>query len=249
MWWLALLPFAAEGGTVTLTTSDQVALTAQAWGTSGTHGVLLLHGLEGSHGDWVTLGPRLAAQGLRVLAPDLRGHGASKGSADDLAAMTADVAAGVAWLADRGATSVHLVGASAGANLALHAASAQVPIGDVVLLSPQPRAPGLPLSSAVAGYGDRPLLVVASRDDVLSAKVAGFVHARATGPKHIQLYDGSARGYRMLNAAPDLEPLIVSWITGSFRRIQQPDAPSLEVRSSGLGTLETEGVRLDERRR
>jgi pimeloyl-ACP methyl ester carboxylesterase len=39
--------------------------------------VILLHGLSSNHTTWLTLMEKLAAQGIRSIAPDLRGHGFS----------------------------------------------------------------------------------------------------------------------------------------------------------------------------
>jgi esterase len=39
--------------------------------------LVLLHGLPSDHSSWAAVAPDLAAAGYRVIAPDLRGHGAS----------------------------------------------------------------------------------------------------------------------------------------------------------------------------
>ncbi|MCX5394667.1 alpha/beta fold hydrolase [Streptomyces sp. NBC_00094] len=46
------------------------------WG-SGDRIVLLVHGIMADHRTWRRVGPALAARGYRVIAVDLRGHGAS----------------------------------------------------------------------------------------------------------------------------------------------------------------------------
>jgi pimeloyl-ACP methyl ester carboxylesterase len=49
--------------------------------------LILLHGYMGTGSDWLDRGPAdaLAAQGFRLVLPDLRGHGSSAGSGDALA--------------------------------------------------------------------------------------------------------------------------------------------------------------------
>jgi pimeloyl-ACP methyl ester carboxylesterase len=49
--------------------------------------LILLHGFMGAGSDWLDRGPAdaLAAQGFRLILPDLRGHGGSAGSRDALA--------------------------------------------------------------------------------------------------------------------------------------------------------------------
>jgi pimeloyl-ACP methyl ester carboxylesterase len=53
-----------------------VKLHVQEWG-EGTRTAVLVHGATDDHTTWHRVAPHLAAQGFRVLAPDLRGHGLS----------------------------------------------------------------------------------------------------------------------------------------------------------------------------
>jgi len=207
------------------------------WG-EGPEAVLLLHDDTGSPADFATLGPRLAADHRIVLAPELP---------PDADALT--VRSAVTWLGRRGAKAVHIVGVGRGANLALHAAASIPTIIDVALLAPRPRTPGLELSAAVRSYDDRPLLVVAAASDALAARTASFVHDRARGPRHLELYADAETGARLLTTTPELEPLLVAWCSGSLLRATPPHASSTQVRSSRASVLETRGVPLDERER
>jgi pimeloyl-ACP methyl ester carboxylesterase len=83
--------------------------------------LVLLHGMGGDHRLWNGVIPSLAS-GFRVLAPDLRGHGATPfpaGSTCSFEEMEADV---LGLLDGRGIASAHWVGFSAGAFLALRLA-------------------------------------------------------------------------------------------------------------------------------
>jgi len=89
------------------------------WPASGTPrgSVLLLHGLFADSQSFTTLGRKLAAAGLRCLAVDLPGHGATRCGAADPAAIAAAVASALPparW---------HLVGHSFGALVAVHLAA------------------------------------------------------------------------------------------------------------------------------
>ena len=55
---------------------DGVSLHARDWGGNG-QAVVLLHGLASNARIWDGVAPRLAGAGLRVVALDQRGHGAS----------------------------------------------------------------------------------------------------------------------------------------------------------------------------
>jgi pimeloyl-ACP methyl ester carboxylesterase len=100
---------------------DGVRLHARDWGGSGPV-VMLLHGLASNARIWDGVGPRLAGTGLRVVALDLRGHGASDqpGSGYDFATVGRDLAAALGGL---GLERPVLVGHSWGANVALQFAA------------------------------------------------------------------------------------------------------------------------------
>ena len=82
--------------------------------------VVVLHGLFGSGRNWMTIARRLSAR-YRVLAPDLRNHGASPWATPmDYPAMAADVAALLVHHANRPVTLVgHSMGGKAAMALAL----------------------------------------------------------------------------------------------------------------------------------
>jgi len=54
-----------------------VTLSVRTWGDPAGRPVVLLHHLAGDADDWAVVGESLAADGRWVVAPDLRGHGAS----------------------------------------------------------------------------------------------------------------------------------------------------------------------------
>jgi pimeloyl-ACP methyl ester carboxylesterase len=98
-----------------------VRLHARDWGGSG-QPVLLLHGLASNARIWDGVAPRLVGAGLRVVALDLRGHGASDqpGSGYDFASVGRDLAAALDGL---GLERPVLVGHSWGAHVALQYAA------------------------------------------------------------------------------------------------------------------------------
>ncbi|MGI5526530.1 alpha/beta fold hydrolase [Streptomyces syringium] len=96
-------------------------LTADVWGEASSPSLVLLHGGGQTRHAWHRTGPRLAALGWRVIAPDLRGHGSSQWSADGdyaLDVFADDVRALVAELGGRPV----LIGASLGGLSSLLAA-------------------------------------------------------------------------------------------------------------------------------
>ncbi|MFD9336211.1 alpha/beta fold hydrolase [Streptomyces sp. NPDC060028] len=98
-----------------------ILLATDEWGEASSPPLVLLHGGGQTRHAWDRTGPRLAARGWRVIAPDLRGHGASEWSDDgdyDLDLFADDVRALVAGLGDRPV----LIGASLGGLSSLLAA-------------------------------------------------------------------------------------------------------------------------------
>jgi pimeloyl-ACP methyl ester carboxylesterase len=243
-----LLPSLAVAAPVTLKTTDGIMLSADAQG-SGKHGVVLLHEEGGDKGVWGELAATLAKNDCVVVAIDLRGHGASKGTLDDAAyaKMVEDVRAALTWLEGKDVADVNLVGAGFGANLALSATAAIPEVTTTTLLSPALSAHGLKVSTALTGLGQRPVLLVASRDDAGAARAAQLIYDKATGPKHLAIYDGNAQGHRMLNTAPALEGLLLSWVNGSFLQADDPRRATGAAVETEIEEIETTGERFEDK--
>jgi len=243
-----LLPSFASAGQISLKTTDGIMLSADTSG-SGKHGVVLLHEDGGDRKAWADLAETLAKSDCLVVALDLRGHGASKGTLDDASypKMVEDARAAITWLEGKGVEDVHLVGAEFGANLALAATAAMEEVDTVTLLSPALSAKGLKVSSALGGLGQRPVLAVASRDDPSGARAAQLIHQKATGPKHLAIYDGNAKGHRMLNTAAELQGLMLSWVNGSFLQADDPRSASGAAVETEVEEIETTGERFEDK--
>jgi esterase len=96
-----------------------VALHLREYGGPGAagHPALLLHGLFGSAVNWHGIARRLAAEGHRVLVPDLRGHGRSPaGDGVSYQAMAGDL---VHLLDSQGIPRVTVIGHSMGGKAAM----------------------------------------------------------------------------------------------------------------------------------
>ena len=251
--WLALLGLlmsqVAPAATVQLTTSDGLSIHAETAG-SGKHAVLLVHGWGQTSSDWSGLNQNLVSHDFFVLTLDLRGHGQSGVSTaiskEDCTPMKADLEAALNWLQQRKPTSISVVGAELGANLALQVASSHEAIHNVVLLSPGLNHCGVKVGAAIAAYADRPILFATSETDVLSRKAATLLKAKATGPSHLELIPGSVRGTRLLNASPQLESVLVGWLNGSMWQDSAAREQPL-LNPSSNANIETTGTRLEDR--
>lgn len=212
---------APEGARVVLTAEDGVPLVGTYWATAPDRpapGVLLLHMVGRTRGDWTRLARRLQAEEYAVLAIDLRGHGESGGK-QDYPAMMKDVAAAYTWLRQQEAVApdaVVLIGASIGANLALNFAAEEPSVRGLVLLSPGLDYRGIQTEAAMQRYGARPVLIVASEEDGYAASSSRTLDARALGPHQLKMYKGIGHGTDMLSASADVEDLIVQWLADAL---------------------------------
>jgi alpha-beta hydrolase superfamily lysophospholipase len=209
----------AQGRAVVFPASDGVPIAARLYesAVSPAPAVVLVHMLARSKDDWHAVAETLQRDGITALAIDLRGHGASGGSADNLRAMVQDVRAAVTWLRMRPEVrpgAIGLAGASLGANLALIVAAEQETVRAAALLSPSTDYRGVSLSGVVRRYGARPLLLVASTEDPLALRTLKELSADAQGVREQHLEPALAHGTALLEHAPGLGRTLVDW----FRR-------------------------------
>src|SRR5262245_14976358 len=170
---------------------------------SGRAGVVLLHEYPNNLCGFWPYAVYLAGKGLRVLDIDLRCFGESACPSNAKGGVVDDVAGAVAELRRRGAGSVALVGASAGASTALVAgASLGSKVSSVVSL---PGARDLILVTGSTGPADAvplvkrltipTLFLVAERDPAASvAETRAMFAATGARDKHLQVLQGPYAG-------------------------------------------------------
>lgn len=208
--------------TVTLRAADGTALSA-VWRASMEQrpAILLLHMLTRSHAEWDATAEALNVSGFGVLALDLRGHGASAGSAGDgLGPMQQDVQAALDWLKARPDVSgsrIGILGASLGAALAVLGAAADPAVRSVALLSPASEYRGLRCEASMRRFAERSgaLMLVAATGDPYALRTAHHFEAMGSGLRDLRVIDGTnAHGTTLLAERPDLIVSLVDW----FRR-------------------------------
>lgn len=206
---------------VTFRASDGTALSAQWHAPAGTApAVLLVHMLTRSHAEWDMTAQALHASGFGVMALDLRGHGASEGSASALGPMLLDVQAALEWLKTRPEVQsgrLGIAGASLGATLAVMAAAADPAVRSIALLSPASEYRGLRCEAQMRRYAERSgaVMLVASTGDPYALRTANNFEAMGAGPRDLRVVDATnAHGTTLLSERPDLITSVVDW----FRR-------------------------------
>lgn len=196
--------------TRSIPTSDGEAMTASEWG-SGSRAVLLVHGAAFDRASWDPLARRLAAEGLRVLAPDLRRDAAGRPRGPEV--WRRDVLAALEGLRRDGVDRVSVVGASLGGRAAADCLSEE-PAGEVerlVLLAPA----GALAPERIPGRK----LVVLSRGEPAAAHLRRL-YERLPEPKELEELDGSAHAQHVFAtpAGPALEERLVRFLAPAPER-------------------------------
>ncbi len=203
--------------------SDGVKISADLYDSSGGKGVLLVHMMPATKESWKNFAELLQKENFKVLAIDLRGHGKSEYGPNGYMSFTdeehqkglRDVEAGVKYLKDNGATQIHIVGASIGANFALQFADKNE-IASAVLLSPGLNYRGVDVSE-ISGPQTKNVFLVASRDDEYSAESAQkiFDNLPASANKEIKIYERAGHGTNMFSQK-DLEGLVLEFLKKNY---------------------------------
>ncbi|MCZ7556658.1 MAG: alpha/beta fold hydrolase [Bacteroidia bacterium] len=210
---------AARGGEeeVTFTTSDGVRISGTLY-TAGSKApaVLCLHQWRSDRASFAGLARTLQAAGITVLAIDMRGYGGSTRTSGGASVRPdrkarADVEASIAFMRQHASVDparIGIIGASYGSSNALQYAAADSRIKTLVLLSPGLNYFNeLPTEDAARTWGARPLLAVASSEDVRSVETLQAYAKLASGAQ-TQLYENAGHGTDMLHSARGLDGLI-----------------------------------------
>jgi alpha-beta hydrolase superfamily lysophospholipase len=214
---LAAAAAEAAGRAVTFSAPDGTTLAGTLYESSNrtAPAVVLVHMLARSKEEWIPIAERLQDSGATVLTFDLRGHGGSSGSASALAPMVSDVRSAVEWLTTRAPnhpSSIGLVGASLGANLAALAAADLASVRAVALISPSLDYRGIRLdAAAMKKLGSRLVFLASSTEDPYALRT---IHDLAADDRSRdqRLSTAHAHGTALLTADPDLAGSLVDWL-------------------------------------
>ena len=212
----------AAGSRVIVPSADGASIAGELYESSSrpAPAVLLVHMLSRDRGDWHGLPDRIRDAGITVLAIDLRGHGQSSGSAQDLPIMIRDVRAAAQWLATRPnvrGDQIAIVGASLGASLALLAAVEVPQVRALGLLSPSLDYRGLRTdTSLIKRLGSRSIWLAASDQDPLALRTLRDIAAERSGPREQHISNALAHGTVLLDKDGDVGRMLVDWLRRSL---------------------------------
>jgi dienelactone hydrolase len=211
-------PARAAGRPVTFQSLDGVTIAALLSETASrpAPGVVLVHMRGRTKADWNEFAQLLEEAGIAALAIDLRGHGASGGSAANLLDMTQDVRAAVRWLSGRPGVrpdAIGVVGASLGANLALIAAAEQPLVRVVAAVSPSLDYRGVRVGpELMRKLGDKPVWLGASAEDPFAARTLHELTVDGAGRREQFQTPTVAHGTNLLEADKPFARGLVDWL-------------------------------------
>ena len=210
-------PLASAQTTLAVRASDGTNLTGSYYAAAARGpGILLVHQCNMDRRAWAPLATALAAAGIHVVAPDLRGFGENKAPGQtrvpaDRWGADLDVWFGeLQQLPNVDTTRLAAGGASCGVVESTLLATRQHGIRALVELSGRTNLDGIAYITAtpsLAIFG-----VAAEQDDPdgIRELVAASKHPAATA----KVYAGSEHGVALLNAHTELTPAIVKWLKG-----------------------------------
>lgn len=175
--------------------------------------IVLLHGLGGDRAYWSEIAAQFQTAGYNVLAIDLRGYGDTAGQVDWTKAPRDVIAVlnSLRTFPGVDASRMSILGVDIGANVALNTCAATLNCATVMLLSPTLNTQGLETVEAIAQYGNRPVLIMVSRNDPTYEDSAAL-NRLALGDHQIVVFEGSANGLLLFSAQPTLTDTITTWL-------------------------------------
>ena len=217
-----------QGGeeTVSFTTSDGIVIkgTMYTAGKAAAPTVLCLHQWREDRSSYKALAKSLVSAGFQVLAIDMRGYGESTKTKDGGAVRpdrqaVKDIEAAMVFLRSNSAVDksrIGIIGASYGSSNAVIYAAEDPAIRALVLLSPGLNYfHVLPTEPAVAAYGSRPMLAVASSEDVRSVEAVD-AYKNIGGAVRTLVFDNAGHGTEILQAKGDLTQNIIDFLRASL---------------------------------
>ncbi len=214
---------AVKGGIedIDITTKDGIRITGTLYPAGAkAPAVLCLHQWRSDRTSFAGLAKTLQSAGFTVLAIDMRGYGGSTRTSSGATVRPdrkarPDVEAAIAFLRGHAMVDpsrIGIVGASYGSSNAIQYASADKGIKAVVLLSPGLNYFNeLPTEDAVKSWGAKPMLAVASSEDVRSVETLQAYSKLARGTE-TKVYENAGHGTDMLSAAAGLDKLIADYL-------------------------------------
>jgi len=236
----ALTAHAERVRVLRLQTPDDVGLATAYYPASGADdaapAVVFLHSLGGNRDEWGSLPLLLQHNGIAVLNFDFRGHGESTRritdagpqlvdhqnfTQRDFQSLLLDVNTAVNWLEKQPGIDknrIVLIGASLGANLAVHYAKEHGKLAGLILFSPGIAYKDIRIDEVFPQLMGLPVRVVVSVRDTFAHESARRLldarrqSGRALDSKEMITCSGDQHGAEQLRVVKELPPVLIRWL-------------------------------------
>jgi pimeloyl-ACP methyl ester carboxylesterase len=190
--------------------------------------VVMLHSMARTREDFDDLINALNARGILALAADLRGHGHSRRTTDnlfvsyphlaprDFRKMVGDQKLVVDWLAERpevDMSRIAMVGVGLGTLVGAQAAGGDPRVGALALVGPMDRAMGLTADPGMVAMGDRPVWLATSKANTVWMGIAERLADLGSGERTVAGYDAVVSTTTELLAIPELAEDLTEWLS------------------------------------
>jgi alpha-beta hydrolase superfamily lysophospholipase len=207
----------------------RLAVTVYPVAVKNPPGLVLVHMMGSDRHAWAPLARRAQQAGYLCAAFDVRGHGESvtrsgekisyrNFSTQEWLGALNDIEAARQVLLENGADpdNLALVGASLGANLALHYAVDHPDIAALVLVAPGLDYKGIKTETAITAFGERPSLLLTSEGDSYSASSCTALKRAASGLCELREYPGATHGTALFDASASALEQVFLWLNHIF---------------------------------
>jgi dienelactone hydrolase len=218
---------------VSFLTGDSVTIHGDWYASqdSSNRVLILLHMNRSDRSQWKDFASVASGQGYSVLAIDFRGHGESTKSStgiidfdsltnDDYTAMIFDVDAAVGWARSQTElklSSIGIIGASIGANVALSYAANHQQIAAIAMLSPGLDYRGVKTEDALRAYGDRPVLIIAAQDDNYASVSSTTLASIGGAATELFQYESGGHGTFLFESQADLSERLIRFMNNHLK--------------------------------
>lgn len=179
-------------------------------GNASPPGILLVSPAGRDRHVWDTVAERLRAEHTMALAFELP-HGIENDGERVGGALKCAKNALLDHGSDPG--NLALAGEDFGANLAVQYALKDPSMQALALISPDAAQQAAEITSAMAQLKERPVLLMATEGDTLSAQLAASLKASARGFCELRMYPGTAHGADLFAVSGDAQEQFLQWIS------------------------------------
>ena len=195
--------------------------------------VIFVHSIGRNSASWQKFPDQILGMGAAVFNMDLRGHGESVKNKNekfrywvnfkdkDFAKYPTDIISAINYIKQQypeiNTNKTAIIAAGIGANASIIAGSKSAGnVKTLILLSPTISYKGLDTRIPLVAYGNHPVLIMASREDIFSYKGSIELIKYGQGAKVIKIFPSGGDGIDLIKFQPETKGIIINWLKTKF---------------------------------